>query len=98
MRERVTAIVFETLRELNSQLGAAELENPSLETRLYGTKSALDSIHLVTLIADIEEKIAKEFGKDIVLADERAMSQTRSPFGRAGTLIDYICQLLETEG
>ena len=68
--------------------------HPTLETRLYGVKSALDSIHLVTLIADVEEKIAEEFGKDIILTDERAMSQTRSPFGRVETLANYIEELL----
>jgi acyl carrier protein len=95
MKENVTKIVLDCLRELNTQVGSPELENPTLETRLYGAKSALDSIHLVTLIADIEEKIGETFGRDIILADERAMSQKRSPFARVGTLVDYAVELLE---
>jgi acyl carrier protein len=94
MKEKITKIVYEALNDLNGQVGFSELEHPTLETRLYGAKSALDSIHLVTLIADIEGRIADAFGKDIILADERAMSQTRSPFGRVGTLVDYIQELL----
>lgn len=94
MREKVTEIVYQSLKDLNLQIGSGELENPNSETRLYGAKSEIDSIHLVILIVDIEERIAEVFGKDIILADERAMSLSRSPFGRAGTLVDYIEQLL----
>ncbi len=94
MQETIIKIVYDSLAEVNKGILSPELENPSTETRLYGAKSALDSISLVTLIADIEDRISTEFGKDIVLADERAMSQTRSPFGRVGTLVDYIEQLL----
>jgi hypothetical protein len=41
--------------------------------------------------------VADDLGKAIVLADERAMSQKRSPFATAGTLADYI-ELLLSEG
>ena len=98
MRETITKIVYDALAEANKGLGLPELQTPDLETRLYGAKSALDSISLVTLIADIEERVSADFGKDIVLADERAMNQRLSPFGRVGTLVDYIEKLLgETE-
>ena len=95
MKDKIIKIIFDCLVDLNYGINSPELENPTSETRLYGAKSALDSIHLVTLIADVEEKIGEEFGKDIILADERAMSQTRSPFGRVGTLADYIEELLK---
>ena len=94
MKTQITEIVYQCLKDLNLQIGSAELENPTSDTRLYGAKSEIDSIHLVILIADLEGRIAEVFGKDIILADERAMSLTRSPFGRAGTLVDYIEQLL----
>jgi len=94
MKDHIATIVRECLIEINKGIGSEELANPTMETRLYGAKSSLDSIGLVNLIADVEERIAQEFGKDILLADERAMSQTRSPFGRVGTLVEYIEQLL----
>ena len=95
MKQKITEIIYSCLVDVNHGIGSSELEHPTPETRLYGAKSALDSIGLVTLIADVEEKIGEEFGKDIILADERAMSQTRSPFGRVGTLVDYIEELLK---
>jgi acyl carrier protein len=94
MNNKIHEIVTQAIADLNSELQMDELNSPTSETRLYGSKSALDSISLVTLIADIEEKISSEFGKEIILADERAMSQRLSPFGRVGTLVDYIEKLL----
>lgn len=90
MKDKILKIVVETIHELNEEINSTELQNPTLETRLYGAKSAFDSISLVMLIADIEDKIRQEFGVDIVLADERAMSQLHSPFGRVGYLVQYI--------
>ena len=43
------------------------------------------------------EKLSERLGKDIILADERAMSQARSPFRRVSSLVDYIEVLLENE-
>lgn len=97
MKNKINQLVVGAIAELNSELQVEELKSVNAETRLYGSKSALDSIALVTLIADIEDKVSSEFGKDIVLADERAMSQRLSPFGRVGTLVDYIEKLLLEE-
>ncbi|MBD3843955.1 MAG: hypothetical protein IE909_19185, partial [Campylobacterales bacterium] len=46
-------------------------------------------------ITDLEERISDEFEKDIVLADEKAMSQKASPFRNVETLTNYIQKLLE---
>ena len=67
----------------------------SIETYLYGRKSNLDSLGLVNLIVAVEEKISDEFQALLTLADERAMSQKRSPFKTIGTLAEYISTLLE---
>ena len=55
----------------------------------------LDSMGLVTLIVDVEQRLEEEYDEVVVLADERAMSQKRSPFLSVGSLADYICQLVE---
>jgi acyl carrier protein len=94
MKDRIFQIIASALAELNSSINSNELYNPTLETRLYGLNAALDSMSLVTLISDIEDRINTEFQIDIVLADERAMSRARSPFGSVGTLVEYIEQLL----
>ena len=49
---------------------------------------------LVNLILDVEDAVRTRFGVSLTLADERAMSQTRSPFRTVGTLAEYINLLL----
>ncbi|BAI79865.1 conserved hypothetical protein [Deferribacter desulfuricans SSM1] len=97
MQDRIQDIIIHSLKELNEELEKVELENPTIETRLYGVDGVLDSLALVTLITDLEEKISEEFGKNITLADERAMSQRRSPFRDVKSLVEYIEILLKEE-
>jgi acyl carrier protein len=84
------AIVHRRLALLGRELNKPELSNVSADMHLLGGQSPLDSIGLVTLIADLEGDIQKEFGKTVILADEKAMSLTLSPFRKVGTLIEYI--------
>src|SRR6516162_2535925 len=55
------------------------------EAELYGRGSPLDSIGLVRLVVEIETAIEDEYGISVVLADDRAMSQERSPFRTIGS-------------
>ena len=63
------------------------------DTRLFGKQSRLDSLGLVTLIIEIEERLSDEVGLEVSIADEKAMSQSRSPFRDVKSLVDYICSL-----
>lgn len=94
MKDKIMSIVYEALNDLNEELELDILHNPNLKTKIFGTNGALDSINLVSLIADLEERISEEFGKDLVLANEKAMSQKVSPFRNVEALTDYINQLL----
>lgn len=67
------------------------------DTRLIGRKGVLDSMGLVTLIVDVEQRLEEEHDVVVVIADERAMSQKHSPFRSVGSLAHYICQLVEKE-
>lgn len=90
MESKVAALVHARLRLLAAELGKPELAQATDETHLIGGLSPLDSIGLVTLIADLEGDIQREFGKVVILADEKAMSRTLSPFRKVETLIAYI--------
>jgi D-alanine--poly(phosphoribitol) ligase subunit 2 len=61
-------------------------------TRLFGGR--LDSVNVVSLIVGLEEQIADDCGVSITIADDRAMSQQRSPFRTVGSLADYIQGLM----
>ena len=90
LRLRIQGIVHHRLVALGSELAGLSSTPINSETRLVGAGAALDSIGLVTLIADLEGDIQREFGKVVVLADEKAMSRTLSPFRKVGTLVEYV--------
>lgn len=89
-RKNIEEIVFKSLIELNESL-----DHPvevSLEARLFGGDSVLDSVDLVNLIVIIEDNLEKEFNRSFTLADEKAMSRRTSPFSSVKYLIDYILE------
>jgi hypothetical protein len=71
-------------------LPAACRDNP----RIFGAGGPLDSLGLVNFLADLEYRLADVFGREVVLASERAMSRSRSPFRDVASLTDYIQELL----
>jgi hypothetical protein len=93
-RAEALQLVLHRLAALGRELGKPELERADEQTRLFGETAQLDSIGLVTLIADLEEDIRRATGRDVVLADEKAMSRLTSPFRRAGLLADHIVATL----
>ncbi len=95
MQEKIEKIIIDTLKDLNEELENEAFLNPNSKTKLYGGNGAMDSLALVSFIADLEDKISDKFEKDIVLADEKAMSATTSPFRNIETLTIYIEKLLE---
>jgi len=97
MNEKIVDCICQTIREINEELEIPQLNDPTAETRLYGARSGMDSIGLVTLIAELEVKVSEAFDRDIVLADERAMSQLHSPFRQVKTLAEYIEQIFSSD-
>ena len=95
MQNKIEKVIIDSLIELNDELENSELNNPTKDTKLYGGNGALDSLALVSFITDLEERISDEFEKDIVLADEKAMSQRTSPFRNVEALTIYIQKLIE---
>lgn len=94
IEKQIEKIIIDTLKELNEELENETFTEPNSTTKLYGN-GGLDSLALVSFIADLEEKISDVFEKNIVLADEKAMSARTSPFRNVETLTSYIKTLLE---
>ena len=65
------------------------------DTPIFGAKSNIDSLGLVTLLINIEQKIEDEMNVTITIADERAMSQKNSPFKTIKSLTDFITDKLK---
>jgi len=93
-RQNALEIVFVSIETINKELQDEDKQlELKEETRLFGKGSKLDSLGLVTLIVDTEQRLAEELGTEVSLMDERAMSQVRSPFRSVRSLVDYICSL-----
>jgi acyl carrier protein len=95
-------MILENLRAILATAGApadppAAAPTCDESTRLIGKSAVLDSMGLVTLIVDVEQQLEARYGVSIILADERAMSQARSPFASVGSLADYVCSLIEEQ-
>jgi acyl carrier protein len=64
------------------------------ETPLFGRDGILDSMGLVTLVVALEQAIEEQFGVSVSLADERALSERKSPFRTVGALAEYAGRLI----
>jgi acyl carrier protein len=87
------------LNKLNDFINENEIEikDFNFETRLIGSSGIFDSMDLVSFIVELEEEIEDKLQVELILADERAMSRTTSPFINSVTLSKYILELIENE-
>lgn len=90
---RILQIVLKTLESANLARTKEQQLEISPTAALFGAPGRLDSLGLVALLIDIEEAFALE-GHPVVLSDERAVSQRRSPFRDVPSLVRYIDELL----
>jgi acyl carrier protein len=99
-REAVTQMVVASLKEVLAMAPgeAAAPADLGPDTRLIGSGAVLDSMGLVTLILEVEQRLEADHGLTVVLADERAMSQKNSPFRSVQSLTDYVLQQVEARG
>lgn len=97
-RVRVGAVVEAAVAEACQERGRA-VPAAGEDVELYGGPGALlDSMGLVALIADVEARVAAETGVDVVLADERALSRSRSPFRSVSVLREHVVSVLVEAG
>ena len=90
----IQKIIFDAIEMTNNAREEDKQIPVSEGTELYGTSGHLDSMGLVAFLVDIEESFQdKEI--EITLSDERAMSQSNSPFRNVQSLTDYIATLIK---
>jgi acyl carrier protein len=95
MSEQLTALIVSALREQGGGREVATLPELGTETPLFGREGVLDSLGLVALVVAVEQAIEDEYGVSVSLADERALSEGKSPFRTIGTLADYAGRLID---
>jgi acyl carrier protein len=88
--ENIVAAIYRAVDWINGELPPDRQLIKAPETRLLGSQSVLDSMHLVSLIVTVERELEDAFGVALTLADERALSMNASPFRSIQSLADYI--------
>lgn len=77
--DKITQIIIKCV-EVAAQNYADMKITANENTAIFGDNGCLDSLGLVALISEVESEISAEFGVNIVLASEKAMSMKNSPF------------------
>ena len=93
-RSQILVIILNRLKSLGAELQKPALIEATEQTRLFGDKADLDSMGLVTLIADLEYDLQQNLGRTVSLVDEKAMSRLTSPFRRVDFLTDYLVEVV----
>jgi len=94
----VVEAINSAVDDLNEVLDPEERLDKAPDVALIGKDARVDSLGLVNLIVLVEEKIQQRFGVGITLVDERAMSQSKSPFRTLGSLAEFVEEQLADHG
>ena len=89
-RKEITHIVLSTFNQVitdNEKIYSGVADETTI---IMGDESPFDSIDLVSFIVGLEQTLEDDHSVPIILADDRAMSQVKSPFKSIGSIIDYI--------
>ncbi len=89
-RKDAYEIVLESLNEVFAQIGATPPDSIGEETVLVGTDAVLDSLGVVQLIVEVEQRVESAHGVSVTLANDKAMSARNSPFRTVGVLADHV--------
>ena len=93
-KNKIKEIVITNVKSLVETLPADQQFTVDENTVLFGEKSTVDSLSLVSIIVDIETSFSVDYGHDISLTDDRAMTRKISPFESVRNMVDYIDELI----
>lgn len=89
-RERIERVVIGAIRQMNSPVIPVSTTG---DIRAIALSDHLDSIEMVNLIISVEAALRKEFSQEVpILGRKNALG--RDPFKTAGSLMDYIGQII----
>ena len=83
-------IVLASLQEVFAQNGTPPPDSINEDTVLVGNDPVLDSMGVVQLIVEVEQRVEQGHGVALTLANDKAMSQKNSPFRTVGVLADHV--------
>ena len=83
-------LIFAAIKEVNMQQPPEYQLKLNKDEFLISDKSCIDSLGLITLLINIEEKISNKFKKNLNLLDEKLISEENTPFKTLGSLASWL--------
>ncbi len=94
--QKIKSTIVTCIINLNNSLVDTEKISTDCDHILFGEGSFLDSMGLLNLLMDLEEKLEDE-GVGITILDDHALSRAHSPFRTISALADYIQEKIQYE-
>jgi acyl carrier protein len=87
-REAILEVVLDTVRGYRLAMLAKD-DEVGADTQLFGRNGVLDSMGLVSVIVELEQRLSDLSGTEVSLMNDRAMSRRDNPFRTPRALADY---------
>ncbi|NMM29064.1 MAG: hypothetical protein HHJ12_17735 [Glaciimonas sp.] len=97
MKKQLSNILIEAIKTQDPFLDNPVDLSLGRDAELYSDSGQLDSLSLVTIIADLEQQLYKSYGVKVRLANERDLSIENSPFNTFGRMLDFIEERVREE-
>lgn len=94
-RNQVLPLVLSSLDLILSRKDQPPSDAVKESTHLTGDVAVVDSLDLITLVVDLEQRLENEHNISLVLADGRPITGDNSPFRTVESLTDHICSLID---
>ncbi len=93
-KQEITATVIKQVENLNDTFLESQKIIVDENTVLFGNGSSIDSLSLVSMIVELEMLFSEEYGFDISLTDDKAMTREINPFDSVSSLVDFVFEII----
>jgi len=80
-------LLIDAIKEINEDLEIEELEEIRDDTPIF---ELLDSMAVLDLVLEIEDRLQQKYSRYIQIADDKTMDAINTPFKTFKTLLDYV--------
>ena len=95
--EKVLMVVNSVIDEINHQLPKKRRLDKNEDTVIYRNAKDrnLDSLGIVNLIVETEQKLFEEFELEINLTNQQIITENRNPLSTIKSFTDFVTEVLE---
>ncbi|WP_128429318.1 hypothetical protein [Streptomyces cyaneus] len=90
MTDRILQLIVATIEGINEMREENIPTDNIFDLCLYGDNGVFESMYLVAFLSQLEEGLEDEFGVEVSLVSEKAVSLRVSPFSSVRRLIGFI--------